>query len=354
MNRTLILPALAVVAFSFMTWHLAKSHQPVPDVDPPVSPSRNPFTATISGAGLVEPRSENIKVAAIVPGIVTQVHVIVGQKVAAGDVLFQLDSRQRRAEVVVAEAAVTEAKAALRRAQQAPRPEDLPPSAARVDQVRAELTAQQDIFQRSKELVARKVISQEEFVQREQSYLEANAAFQQAEAEHARLTAGTWAEDLAVLEAQHNRAEAVLEQARTEIDRLVIRAPIAGTVLKVDVRPGEYVGTPPGQTLLIIGDLTELYVRVDIDEQDLPRFRPGLPGTGYVRGDANSPIVLRFVRVEPYAEPKRSLTNSGNERVDTRVLQVIYALVDQPSIVYVGQQLDVFLNSEPGSESSSD
>ncbi|MFM8222113.1 MAG: hypothetical protein ACKOJF_24645, partial [Planctomycetaceae bacterium] len=61
--------------------------------------------------------------------------------------------------------------------------------------------------------------------------------------------------------------------------------------------------------------------------------------------DANSPIPLRFVRVEPYAEPKKSLTNAGNERVDTRVLQVVYALENPASVIYVGQQLDVFLDA---------
>src|SRR5580704_5551753 len=101
MNRKLLLPAMAALAFTFMSWHLVKSQQPVPDVEPPVVPSRNPYKATIAGAGLVEPRSENIKVAAVVPGIVTKVHVRVGQRVQAGDILFELDDRQRRADLVV-------------------------------------------------------------------------------------------------------------------------------------------------------------------------------------------------------------------------------------------------------------
>ncbi len=344
MNRNLLLPLLAAIAFSFMSWHLAKSYQPEPDVEPPIAPSRNPYTATIAGAGLVEPRSENIKVAAIVPGLVTTVHVRVGQKVGAGDVLFSLDDRQRKADLAVQQASVAEARASLERARRAPRAEDLPPSTARVEKARAEAAAQKDVWERTRELVSRKVLGQEEFVQRQQAFLAAKATLAQTEAEDAKLRAGTWREDLAVLEAQLARAESLREQAAIEIDRLHIRAPIDGTVLKVDVRPGEYVGTPPGQTLLVLGDLSELHVRVDIDEQDLPRFRPGLPGAGYVRGDANTAIPLRFVRVEPYAEPKKSLTNAGNERVDTRVLQVLYALESPPSTIYVGQQLDVFLD----------
>ena len=50
------------------------------------------------------------------------------------------------------------------------------------------------------------------------------------------------------------------------------------------------------------------------------------------------------MRVEPYVVPKKSLTGDNTERVDTRVLQVIYALVSADRRVYVGQQLDVFVN----------
>ncbi len=348
MNRNLILPLIAVVAFSYMAFHLAKTMQPVPDVDPPIAPNRNPYTETIAGAGLVEPQSENIRVAAIVPGVVTKVNVHVGQVVEQGDVLFQLDDRQRRAELVVQQAAVAEAEAALHRLRSAPRTEDIPPSEARVAKARAEMKSLQDQMDRSEELVARKVRTQEEFVQQQQAFLASKAAALQAEAEDARLKAGSWKEDIQVGEAQVEQAKALLHQAEIEIQRLQVCAPIRGTVLKVDVRPGEYVGTPPGQTLLVLGDIERMHVRVDIDEQDLPRFRPGLPGTGYVRGDANTPIELQFVRVDPFAEPKKSLTNAGNERVDTRVLQVIYALQSPPSTLYVGQQIDVFLDESTG------
>lgn len=345
MNRNLILPAVAVVAFTFMTWHLAKSHQPIPDLQPPIEPSRNPYTETIAGAGLVEPCSENIRVAAIVPGVVTAVHVRVGQVVEKGDILFQLDDRQRRAEWAVQSAAVREAETALHRVKSAPRAEDIPPSEARVAKAKAELKSVQDQMDRTESLVTRKIKTDEDWVQIQQAFLAAQAGLAQAEAEDARLKAGSWKEDIIVAEAQLARARALLQQVETELDRLQVRAPIRCTVLKVDVRPGEYVGTPPGQVLMVIGDIEHLRVRVDIDEQDLPRFRPGLTGTGYVRGDANTPIDLRFVRVDPFAEPKKSLTNAGSERVDTRVLQVIYELASPPSTLYVGQQIDVFLDA---------
>jgi hypothetical protein len=54
---------------------------------------------------------------------------------------------------------------------------------------------------------------------------------------------------------------------------------------------------------------------------------------------------LRFVRIEPYVVPKKSLTGDNTERVDTRVLQVIYAVDTQGKRLFVGQQLDVFIDA---------
>ena len=83
---------------------------------------------------------------------------------------------------------------------------------------------------------------------------------------------------------------------------------------------------------------------MDIDENDIPRFRPNLPGVAKPRGNASQEFGLRFVRVEPYVIPKRSLTGGNTERVDTRVLQVIYAIETTGRPLYVGQQMDVFLD----------
>jgi len=54
-------------------------------------------------------------------------------------------------------------------------------------------------------------------------------------------------------------------------------------------------------------------------------------------------LSLTFDRIEPYIVPKRSLTGDNRERVDTRVLQVIYRF-ERPSFpLYVGQQVDVYI-----------
>jgi multidrug efflux pump subunit AcrA (membrane-fusion protein) len=346
--RGLVLPALAVSALGYAAIHIGSNSRPITQTEPVVEPPRSPFAGSVAGVGMVEPRTENISVAAVVPGTVVEVAAREGKNVAAGDVLFRLDGRQRRSTLAVREAQLVEAEATLRRWQEMPRPEDLPPSAARVRRFQADLKLREDQLRRARQLAQQRVITDQELVEREQAESAARAELTQAEAEDARLRAGAWEADLAVARSQVEHSRQLVEQARVELDRLVVRAPIGGTVLKVDVRPGEYVGTPPGKPLVLLGDIDVLHVRVDVDEQDLPRFSPGMSGRGFVRGDANTPLTLRFVRVEPFAEPKQSLTGAGNERIDTRVLQVIYAIDSPPRNVYVGQQVDVFLDPEGG------
>jgi HlyD family secretion protein len=111
------------------------------------------------------------------------------------------------------------------------------------------------------------------------------------------------------------------------------------------VRPGEYVGAPPSQALMVLGATDKVvHVRVDIDEHDIPRFKAGAPAEASLRGAPEKKYPLTFVRVEPYVIPKKSLTGDNTERVDTRVLQVIYALDVTGKPVYVGQQMDVFID----------
>jgi HlyD family secretion protein len=66
-----------------------------------------------------------------------------------------------------------------------------------------------------------------------------------------------------------------------------------------------------------------------------------------VKGDSLTPFPLKFVRIEPFVIPKQSLTGASTERVDTRVLQVIYELpVPEGKQLYVGQQVDVMIGGQ--------
>jgi hypothetical protein len=81
--------------------------------------------------------------------------------------------------------------------------------------------------------------------------------------------------------------------------------------------------------------------------EGLAGIRPDAAARAYVRGNRDIWTDLKFVGIEPYVVPKRSLTGDSTERVDTRVLQVLYAFEGGRLPIYVGQQMDVFIDAPP-------
>jgi multidrug resistance efflux pump len=347
--RKLLLPLLSAALLVGAVLHSARSQQAPAPAAPPVAPARSPFARAISGTGLVEARTENISLGSALAGLVLEVYVPadkVGVRVKRGTPLFRVDDRNLRAERKFAAASLEAARAELAKLDAMPRPEEVPVSEAKVKAARAQRALLQDQFERARQLLPRRAISQEDYRQRQLALEETRQQLARTEAEHALLQAGAWQPDKVIARAAVAKAQARLEQIDADLERAVVRAPVEGEVLQVNVRPGEYVATPSPAPLVVLGDLRNLHVRVDIDDDDVPRFRPDAAARAYLRGNARVEVPLTFVRVEPFLVPKKSLTGEGTERVDTRVLRVIYALPAGTKGIYVGQQLDVFIAEE--------
>ena len=263
-----------------------------PTPPPPHAPPVNPYTHAVAAAGLVEAQGENIDLGVPVAGLVTAVYVRVWDKVVPGQPLLQLDDRELQAALIGQRAAVKVAEATS-------------------DRLRGQLA-------RLVKVTDERAITREELETRRS--------------------------DVQVAEAQLAAARAAVEQTEALVARLTVRAPRAATVLQVNTRPGEFVTPGAAQSPMILGDLTYYQIRADIDEQVAPRVKQGMTAVGYLKGDTQRPIKLEFVRIEPFVIPKVSLTGGSAERVDTRVLQVIYRFQhSDKDPVYVGQQLDLYL-----------
>jgi multidrug resistance efflux pump len=358
-----VLPALAVVSLAFAVLQMTRAQQKPAPVSPPIEPGKSPFGRQVAGAGVVEPETENISIGTHVAGVVKTVHVRVDDRIVAGAPLFDLDDRQMAAELAVREAARDNAAAQLAKLEAQPRREEVPPLEAKVAEAKANLDDKETAFRRAKREEDHGVGSGENFDLRRTAVDVARAQLKNAEAMLALTRAGAWKFDISTSRTALVQAQSQCDQTRTELDRLRVTAPLVRRpgadrtrtpippadlvefrVLQVNVRPGEYVGTTAGQAIIVLGTVGRLHVRVDVDENDIARFRPGMKGTAAPRGDPKAQFPLSFVRVEPYVIPKKSLTGGNTERVDTRVLQVIYA-VDAPNApLYVGQQLDVYLD----------
>jgi RND family efflux transporter MFP subunit len=306
--------AVAGLLFTVVTVWGARQKQASPP--PLIAPPQNPYQGTVAASGIIEAMNENVRIAPPVAGLVTSVHVAVGEQVAAGAPLFQLDSRELRARLSTREAAIPSEQAKV--AEQRVRVKDLEEQHGRLQAVHDRRAVSEDDLKR--------------------------AWYALEMAKRALLRA----------EADLEHAIAQRDETRTLLDRLTIRAPRTGAVLQVNVRAGEYAKLDAADPLMLLGVTQELQIRADIDEVNAPLVKAGSPAVAYLKGDTAKAIPLKFARIEPFILPKRSLTGDNVERVDTRVLQVIYRF-DPPAFpVYVGQQVDVFIQRVGGAQPKSD
>jgi RND family efflux transporter MFP subunit len=245
---------------------------------------------------MIEASTENIAIGTPVSGIVAAIYATWGDRVNAGDPLFKIDDRDLQGQLPVAVSKVKESEATLAKTR--------------------------NLLKIAEGLRIGSSISGVDL---------ANRRF-----------------DVAINGAVLESAAAQVEQIKIEIERRTIRAPVTGSILQIKTRLGEFAqGGVLATPLMLLGDTKFLHLRVDIDENDAWRVQPGASALAFIRGNPDLNAPLQFERFEPYVIPKVSLTGASTERTDMRVLQVIYSFDPAPLPVYVGQQVDVFIEAPP-------
>ncbi len=356
MLKKMALPLVAILGFGFAVKTVIKAREVAPPTRPLISPpTQSKFKRTIAGSGIVESRLENIPVGSPVSGVAWEVFVKVGNRVKKGDPLFRIDERDLNADLEVRQSSLASAIADARRLEAAPQIGDVAYSEAAVDEARAKLNDLEAAFGRSDRLFQRQMLPATDYDRDRYAFAGGKAALSKAIADLGRLKV-TWEADKRVAQAKVAMADSQVKSTRIHLDRLTVRALADGEILQVNVRPGQYAAALGNQALVIIGDSNRLHVRVDIDENDVPLFDRGAKALATLKGRPGVKFEdLTVVKVEPYIIPKRSLTGDNSERVDTRVLQVVYALPDnRPVPLYVGQQMDAYIEAAEARDATLD
>jgi HlyD family secretion protein len=340
------IPVTATAALVFALVSVVNSRRISESIPPPETPPVAPFEHTIGAVGVVEANTENIALSTPVSGLITAVYVQVGDPVQAGQKLFSLDDRDLRADLEVRQKALELARQQLDRLRRAPRPEEIPVAEARVAEAEQDLADARVRQQLIESISDRRAISEEDLQRRRIATKASEARLRQARANLALLKAGTWEPDVRIARAQVAFAEAEVQRVQTDLERLTITAPVDGQILQANVKVGEFAPSGPlAKPLMLFGAVDPLHVRTDVDEHQGFKVSPAAGAYAMVRGNSTLRAPLQFVMVEPYVVPKKSLTGDSTERVDTRVLQVIYRLERDALPVYVGQQVDVFIEA---------
>lgn len=342
---------IAISGLSLAFYAVSTEGQQQQIVPPPAAPpSINPFSQGIAAAGTIEAASRNIPVAATESGVVTEVYKAVGQAVQSGEPLFKLDTRVLESELMRARASEGVALARLEALKAQPRVEELPQWEAAVARAKARLADAADLLADTQRAASNQAVSPSESERRKYAVQIATAELEQAKGQLMLVKAGAWAPDLKVAQSQLDQARAEIASIQLRLDRLTVRAPITGTVLKRNIEPGQYASsaaaTGATQAPFVVGDLSTLRVRARVDEEDAPLLIDNARGTARIRGVAGESLDLQWLWVEPLAQPKAELTGSTIERVDTRVIEVLFTIKTTPKArLFPGQVVDVFIES---------
>lgn len=307
MFQKYFLPLLALIGAIFGLFIVHWSQKSVPPLPIAFPPAISPYQHSIAGAGIIESSSQNISIGTPFNEIITKIYVVEGDNVKAGDLLFHLDLRNFESQLETAKASL---------------------HLAIVDY--EDKKKQYSFYERLKD---KRAVSEQVLQQAYYAMLEA--------------------------EANVKVAEGNVKEVETNIERSIVRAPIDGEILQVNCHVGEIAPIIPftsaqstwltaaNGSMILMGCVAPLQVRIDIDEDDAWRYEAGAKATGFVRGNRNIHFPLSYVRTEPYIIPKTSFTGETVERVDTRVLQVLYQFEKNGLPVFPGQILDIFIESKP-------
>lgn len=342
-----ILFVLAIIGIVFGIYRVMVMSRAQPQPPPLYKPAASPFSTSVSASGIIEALEENIQVQPQVAGLVDKIMVSRGQRVRGGDPLFHLDDRAQKAIVGRLSSEVSAAEARLAFLRNLPRPEDVVPLERAVERAEAELADWQGRLaklEKSKSIDPGS-ISNDQMDQTRQQVKSQEANLAEAKAKLAALRAGAWEYDIRQQEAILSAARASLSEAKQHLSWHVVTAPRDGSILQINILPGEWAN--PGQSMapILMGRTDRLQIRADVDEVNAVEVRAGAKAIAYLRGYTDRYIPLEFERIDPYAVPKQQLTGDNRERVDVRVLQVIYSFKIPDFPVYPGQQVDVFIES---------
>lgn len=333
-----------------------------PPAQPPAfNPAFNPYEKGVFANGIIESaqtHGSNINIYPEVSGPVTQVFVNEGDKVRRGDPLLTIDDSVQRATAQQQQAQAQAAKTLLEELKAQPRPEVLEVTRAQLANAKANLKNAQDHFAKLEAAYkGAQSITLDDLDNARNAVGVAATNVGVVQAQYDLLKAGAWSYEISNQQMQYEALAKAAAASDALLAKYTLRAPCDGVVLSIQTAAGSYVspqgayGTyTQGFSPLIVMSAPQdfLEVRCYVDEILISKLPPASRMTARmsVRG-TNVTIPLTFDRMQPYVSPKIELADQRQERVDVRVLPVIFRFARPGSIdLYPGQLVDVYIGAQ--------
>ena len=356
-NRIIFIVALIGVLGGLVSAVYSSITQPA--LPPAFNPAASPYPSAIYAEGIVESAQssgENINIYPEVGGTVKEILVSEGQQVRAGESLLRLDDSIQKATAQQQGSQAEAAKALLEELKAEPRKETLDVSVSQVASAEATLKTARDTLQKTQtsyEMDPRSV-SRDALDGAINAAAVAETNLEVAKRQYELTKAGAWIYDIRSQEQTEHALEKAYASSSALLGKYTLRAPRDGIVLSINTIVGNYA-SPQGSydaytqgqdPVIILGSPpASLNVRCYVDEILVPR----LPSASKMKAEmsirgSDVKIPLKFIRVQPFVSPKIELSDQRQERVDVRVLPVIFK-VEKPASVnlYPGELVDVYI-----------
>lgn len=335
-----------------------------PALQPLFPPAANPYLKAIYTEGIIESTQgagQNLSVYPEVSATIVRVAVKEGQKVKAGDVLVMLDESIQKATTEQLHLQAEAAKSLLDELKAQPRKEQLAVVKAQMDQAEANRVTADVQYQKQRmayDLNAG-AVSRDALDNAENALKVAVANLDYAKRQLELTRAGAWDFDIRNQENQYLALTQSWQAAKSLLGKYTLHASTDGVVMALNADVGVYaspqgVYSPYTQAMAPVVVMSSSQeetqsVRCFVDEILISRMPPTGPQKAQlaVRGTAVR-IPLEFVRIQPYVTPKIELSNQIQEKVDLRVLPVIFRFKVTPEAhLYPGQLVDVYIEEKP-------
>jgi HlyD family secretion protein len=330
---------------------------------PPVfNPASNPYAKGIYANGIIESyqtNGENINIYPEVPGTVIKILVNEGETVKKGAPLLVIDDSVQRATAEQQKSQAEAALALLEELKAQPRKENLEVAKAQVEFASASLKSSQDQLdkQRASYELDPKSVSKDALDNAENAVKVARANLEVVRKQYELTSAGAWIYDIRNQKNQYNALSKSYMASTSLLAKYTVKAPADGMVLSMNAAVGSYISPQgaydtytQGQSPVLVMGSSQAYigVRCYIDEiliHRLPQSKQ-MNAQMFIRG-TNISVPLEYVRVQPYVSPKIALSNQRTERVDVRVLPVIFRFEKPKNLnLYPGQLVDVYIEEK--------
>ena len=294
--------------------------------------------------GVVEPRSGQIKIAASVVGRVSEVLVKINDKVAVDEPLLRLDDDDAQGRVASAQAQVAMRKKARneKAAGKAANRRDAEDAVADAETAVVDARSTFDKAVHAKRSGGGSDVT---VTAARTAWMRAQDNLERERSQLRKIEGQSGTPLPTQLEGQLNVARTELRVALAELEKLTIRAPVAGTVLKVDVKAGEVAAPSLPQPLLLLGDLSQLRVRTELDEHNIGKIKVGeavIVRAEAFPGQAFTGIVAA---IAPLVQPARLASPGSRNLTDFSINEVMVDL-NEPGPLFAGMNIDVYFGSK--------